>query len=320
MVNFFKAAAAAVLTFASAAQAAAIGNQFSSGYVGSMELKSTSPLTIRYSTSQPNDRNWIGIWPVIDGGGPENQQPGSKPSVKWNYTPGLDGTITIPTDGLVSDDYKAYFLSEDQYTWQAAPIQFGLNKGYAGSLKVNTGYPIRIDYSTSQPNERNWIGIYFASGGGPDSGVQVDQNSVRWIYAPESQGSVTFSADGLGDGVYKAFFLSNDSYRSIASPQIFAQGNAVFQGVLAVDPSQDYFTFRYTTQKAAAKNWIGIWRAGEGPDGQSGVSSSLVWEYVTEARGVKKVDGSKLPSGQYQAYLLSNDKYTWLASPIAIHK
>ncbi|KAJ3495153.1 hypothetical protein NLG97_g3598 [Lecanicillium saksenae] len=320
MVNFFRAAAAALMSFAGAAQAAAIGNQLSSGYVGSMKLQSTSPLTIRYSTSQPSDRNWIGVWPTVNGGGPENQRQGVNASSKWTYTPGLDGTVTIPTDGLAAGDYTAYFLADDKYTWQAAPIQFGLDKSYPGSIKVTPGYPISIDYSTSQPNEHNWIAIYFASGGGPDAGAQVDEHSIRWYYAPDSQGTITIPADGLGDGVYKAFFLSNDGYQSIASPQIFSLGNAVFPGALAVDYTMDTFTFRYTTQKAAAKNWIGVWRINEGPDDQGSGPGSLVWEYTPEARGVKKVDGSQLPSGQYKAYLLANDGRSWLASSLIIHK
>ncbi|KAJ2978356.1 hypothetical protein NQ176_g3863 [Zarea fungicola] len=112
MVNFFKAAVAgALLAFAGAAQAAAIGNQLASGYQGSIEVQSTNPLTIHYSTSQPDDKNWVGIYSV-NGGGPDNQTPVS-PALKWAYTSGLSGTVTIPTDGLASGDYKAYFLARD---------------------------------------------------------------------------------------------------------------------------------------------------------------------------------------------------------------
>lgn len=322
MVNIFKAAAAGLLAFISTAQAASVGNQFSSGYVGSLKLDNSNPLTVRYSTSQPNDKNWIGIWPVVDGGGPVNQVQGSKPSVKWNYAPGLDGLMTIPTDGVASGDYNVYFLGHDGYTWQAAPLQVPINKGFSGSIDVTPGYPIKIHYRTSQPNEHNWIALYFAAGGGPDSGAQVDQNSVRWVYAPNSEGDVTFGSYGLGDGVYKAYFLGNDGYGSIASPQIFSQGNAVFKGVLALDPDWAQFTFRYTTQRPGDKNWIGIWPKGLGPVDPSGNggSGSLVWEYAKDTHGVLKVDGSKLGSGEYSAYFLENDNYKWLASPIEIAK
>lgn len=320
MVNFFRAAVAGVLAFAGAAQAAAVGNQFASGYPGSIEVKLTSPLTIRYSTSQPDDKNWIGIYPAVDGGGPDNQQEGTKASVKWAYASGLDGTVTIPTDGLPGGDYKAYFLARDAYIWQGAPVQFSLDKTYPGTVKATSGYPIRVEYSTSKPNENNWVGIYFAAGGGPDTGANNGSASVRWAYAGEAQGSVEIPTDGFGDGVYKAYLLANDGYESLASPQIFAQGNAVFKGAIAVDYAAGSFTFQYTTQRAAAKNWIGIWPYGQGPDSQSGVGASLVWEYATDALGVKKVDASKLASGQYQAFFLANDGYSWLASPITIHK
>ncbi|MCQ9255634.1 hypothetical protein NQ103_09235, partial [Vibrio parahaemolyticus] len=117
-----------------------------------------------------------------------------------------------------------------------------------------------------------------------------------------------------------AYLLADNGYESLASPQIFAQGNAVFKGALVVDYAADAFTFHYTTQRAAANNWIGIWPAGHGPDSQTGVGASLAWEYAAEGRGVKKVDARKLASGQYQAFFLASDKYNWLASPIAIHK
>ncbi|TQV94352.1 hypothetical protein V2A60_002612 [Cordyceps javanica] len=320
MVNFFRAAAAGVLALAAAVQAAAVGNQLAAGYPGSIQVQSTSPLTIRYSTSQPDDRNWIGIYAAVDGGGPDDQQLGAKPSLKWVYAGGLSGTATIPTDGLPGGDYKAYFLARDGYLWQGAPVQFSLGKTFPGALSVSGGYPIRVQYSTSQPGATNWVGVYFAAGGGPDTGA-VNQSAVRWAYAGEAQGSVEIPADGLGDGVYKAFLLADNGYTSLASPQIFTQGNAVFKGALAVDyAAADTFSFRYTTQRPAAKNWIGIWRYGEGPDSQERAGAYLAWEYAADGLGAKTVDGSKLPSGQYQAFFLANDGYKWLASPITIRK
>ncbi len=320
MVNFFKAAAASVLAFAGAAQAAAVGNQLAAGYPGSIEVQSSSPLTIRYSTSQPDDKNWIGIYPAVNGGGPDNQELGPKPSVKWAYASGLDGVVTIPTDGLAGGDYKAYFLARDSYIWQGAPVQFSLDRKYPGDMKVTSGYPIRIQYSTSRPNANNWIGIYFASGGGPDTGEVSGNASIRWTYAGEAQGSVEIPTDGFGDGLYKAFFLADNGYESLAAPAIFTQGNAVFKGAIAVDPAVAPFTFSYTTQRPGAKNWIGLWPYGQGPDEQKAVAASPAWEYVTEGRDRKTVDASKLPSGDYQAFLLANDGYNWLASPINIRK
>lgn len=321
MVNFFKAAVAGVLAFAGAAQAAAIGNQLASGYQGSIEVQSTNPLTIHYSTSQPDDKNWIGIYSV-NGGGPDNQTPVSQ-ALKWAYTSGLSGTVTIPTDGLASGDYKAYFLARDGYLWEGAPVQFSLNKSYPGSITVTPGYPIRVQYSTSQANANNWIGIYFAAGGGPDNGTETtvgDPSSIRWAYAGGASGNLEIPVDGLGDGVYKAFFLANGGYQSLAAPQIFSLGNAVFPGALAVDYSQATFTFRYTTQRANDQNWIGVYPAGQGPDSQSQVGAALAWGWAKESRGDLKIPGDKLAAGQYQAYLLAKNGYNWLASPISIHK
>ncbi|OAA69888.1 hypothetical protein ISF_03158 [Cordyceps fumosorosea ARSEF 2679] len=323
MVNLFRAAAAGVLALVvGAAQAApAVANQLAAGYPGSISVSSTSPLAIRYSTSQPDDRNWVGIWASVNGGGPDNQQVGAQPSRKWAYASGLDGTVTLPTDGLAAGDYTAYFLARDGYNWMAAPVQFSLGgSGGGGALKVTGGYPIRIQYNTSQPNANNWLGIYFAAAGGPDTG-SVGDPAVRWAYAGDAQGTVEIPTDGLGDGLYKAFLLADGGYASLAQPQIFTQGNAVFRGVLAVDyAAKTAFSFRYTTQKPGAKNWIGVWAYGKGPDGQEAVGQALAWEYATEARATLTVDVSKLPAGQYQAFLLADDKYNWLASPIAIHK
>lgn len=328
MVNFFRAAAASVLALASAVQAAAVvgrapqrqGNALSSGYNGNIEVKSTSPLQIRYSTSSPDDKNWIGIYSAL-GGGPDNQSHDQN-ALKWKYTPGLSGVAEIDTDGLAGGEYKAYFLARDGYSWQAAPVEFTLNKSYGGTLKVTPGYPIKVEYSTDSPNAHNWVGIYFAAGGGPDNGTITsgDSNSIRWQYAPDAQGSFEISTDGLGDGVYKAFLLANDQYQSLATPQIFSLGNAVFHGVIAVDYGRTQFTFRYTTQQPADNNWIGIYPKGQGPDSQSQVQGSLAWDWAKEQRGSLTVPGDKLANGEYQAYLLAKGGYSWLASPVTIHK
>lgn len=320
MVNFFKAAAAGVLAFAGAVQAAAIGNQFAGGYQGSIEVKSTNPLQIRYSTSQPDPKNWIGIYSAADGG-PDDQKH-AKDSLKWAYAPDLEGTVTIPTDGLPAGDYKAYFLARDKYTWQAAPVQFSLEKDWSGAIKVTSGYPIRVQYSTSHPNSNNWIGIYFASGGGPDAGNATtgDYFSIRWVYAGDSQGVVEIPADGVGDGVYKAFFLADNGYESLASPQIFTQGNAVFPGAIAVDYGRTSFTFRYTTQRPDDQNWIGIYPYGQGPDSQSQVGASPAWDWAKSSRDALTVPADKLASGRYQAFFLAKNGYKWLASPITISK
>lgn len=81
-----------------------------------------------------------------------------------------------------------------------------------------------FDYSTPTANAKNWIGIYHASGGGPDNEKQ-DQPSLRWKYAPKSKGTITIDAPVGARGKYKAYFLANDGYKWLANPiEITASG------------------------------------------------------------------------------------------------
>ncbi|KAH7128102.1 Endonuclease/exonuclease/phosphatase [Dendryphion nanum] len=91
-----------------------------------------------------------------------------------------------------------------------------------------------FEYSTTKPNSKNWIGIYHASGGGPDNQKQV-QPSLRWKYTPGSKGTIQIDAPIGARGKFKAYFLANDGYQWIASPiEITAKGD----GPGAGDPSE----------------------------------------------------------------------------------
>ncbi|OHE95068.1 endonuclease/exonuclease/phosphatase family [Colletotrichum orchidophilum] len=74
-----------------------------------------------------------------------------------------------------------------------------------------------FSYSTVEADAKNWIGIYPASGGGPENQTFVEPSLV-WGYAPEAEGTVKIEGSGLVPGDYRAFFLAMDGYAWLASP------------------------------------------------------------------------------------------------------
>ncbi|KAF2870686.1 Endonuclease/exonuclease/phosphatase [Massariosphaeria phaeospora] len=82
-----------------------------------------------------------------------------------------------------------------------------------------------FEYTTSKPKSKNWIGIYHATGGGPDEEEQV-QPSLKWEYAPGEKGSVRIDAPAGAGGKYKAYFLADDGYKWLAEPIEFNTGNS----------------------------------------------------------------------------------------------
>jgi endonuclease/exonuclease/phosphatase family metal-dependent hydrolase len=86
-----------------------------------------------------------------------------------------------------------------------------------GSLSLASNKESFIfDYSTPKANSKNWIGIYHATGGGPDGEKQVSP-ALRWAYAQDAKGSLTIESP-VGGGKFKAYFLADDGYKWIATP------------------------------------------------------------------------------------------------------
>ncbi|CAG9989710.1 unnamed protein product [Clonostachys byssicola] len=110
-----------------------------------------------------------------------------------------------------------------------------------GSLSLVDGETkFTFDYATSAADSKNWIGIYHASGGGPEDEVMVSP-SLKWGYAPESKGRLTIDASGLDAGKYKAFFLEKDGYKWLANPIEIA---------IAGTSKASFLTDKYTTHNA----------------------------------------------------------------------
>lgn len=103
-------------------------------------------------------------------------------------------------------------------TIEAGSQQMSVVRNPAASLlQNNDGQPFTFDYSTSQPHAKNWVGLYHASGGGPDNESFVSPSLV-WEYAPDTDGSVHLPVDSLQAGDYQAYFLAQDGYQWLADP------------------------------------------------------------------------------------------------------
>ncbi|KHN95534.1 exonuclease III [Metarhizium album ARSEF 1941] len=189
-----------------------------------------------------------------------------------------------------------------------------------GSLALASASPLELRYTTSAPSPRNWVGLYYASGGGPDNG-ELDQPSIRWSYAPGAQGSVKFDNDGLGPGEYKAYFLADDKYKSLAAAVRFSLGESSrYPGSISVDYSRTPINVKYTTTRPGAKNWIGLYSAdGGGPVDQVQVQPSLAWEWAPERVGEVTLSSKNLSPGEYRVFFLADGGYTWLSQPVNAH-
>ncbi|KAH7133836.1 Endonuclease/exonuclease/phosphatase [Dactylonectria macrodidyma] len=110
--------------------------------------------------------------------------------------------------------FSSRFLAATSALWTA----FSFSSVQADSLEAVEGQAaLTFKYSTSKPNAKNWIGVYYSTGGGP-----VDQEYVSgalvWDYIVDSQGTITLPSSNLEPGQYTAFFLANGGYKWLADP------------------------------------------------------------------------------------------------------
>lgn len=192
---------------------------------GNIDVSSTTPITIQYTTTKPNAKNWIGMY-YASGGGPENEEEEKgHDSVSWKYAPESQGSVVLDTSTLPDGKYKVFFLANDGYNWIATPVEVTLGKsnGYFGEFRLDyKKKELTFTYSTTQPNDHNWIGVYYAYGGGPEHDSKEDA-SLAWIYAPGEQGTVTVNATALDrDCPYKAFYLANNQYKWVSPPVLLS--------------------------------------------------------------------------------------------------
>jgi hypothetical protein len=179
-----------------------------------------------------------------------------------------------------------------------------------GGTSFALGSSVTFDYTASSVNAENWVGVYQASQA-PSAGV----GSAVWGYAPDASGSVTLSTSDLDPGVtYEAWLLYDDEYGEMSSGVTFtvtATGTITIDGSSSVVDGKS-ITFDYTASPANAENWIGIYSPGQTP----GDVSSTVWTYTPDASGSATFSTAALAPGAYEAYLLYDNAYGELASPV----
>jgi sugar lactone lactonase YvrE len=124
---------------------------------------------------------------------------------------------------------------------------------------------------------------------------------------------VTLSTADLDPGVtYEAWLLYE--YGEMSAGVTFT---VTASGTIAIDGSASVvdgksITFDYTADPANAENWIGIYSPGQVP----GDASSTIWTYTPDASGAATFSTAALAPGTYQAYLLYDNAYGELASPV----
>ena len=92
-----------------------------------------------------------------------------------------------------------------------------------GNITYDTKLPgATFQYNTTKPDGENWIGVWFAFGGGPDN-QQKDEEPLAFRKATDGEGTVFFNASSTDPGAYKAYFLDKD-YKWLADPVTFSVG------------------------------------------------------------------------------------------------
>ncbi len=183
--------------------------------------------------------------------------------------------------------------------------------------------PIVVSFSGGPGNTKDWIGIY------PDGVTPGSQNSTRWNYVDGTQGgnsglkegSVLFPTGLSFGGVWKAFFLLNDGYEVLAETSftVLEPGSPLVHMGGRSYPVGQAISVTFTNGPANPKDWIGIYPAGEIPDGSP---AATLWSYGDGTQGgtagvgagtITFAGGLNVP-GDYVAFLLRDDGYEVLAS------
>jgi hypothetical protein len=183
--------------------------------------------------------------------------------------------------------------------------------------------PIVISFSGGPGNKLDWIGVY------PDGVVPGSVGSTIWNYVDGTktgatgytEGSVLFNTGLAFGGTWKAFLLKNDGYEvlgetaftvlEVGSPLVHVDRRTYLPG--------ETIAVTFTNGPANAKDWIGIYPAGETPDG---TPPATIWNYVDGtqsgatglAAGTVSFAAGLSAPGNYVAFLLRDDGYEIISS------
>lgn len=183
--------------------------------------------------------------------------------------------------------------------------------------------PIVVSFADGPGNPKDWVGIY------PTEIVPGSVGSTIWNYVDGTQGGNTGLKEGtitFGNGLalagdWVAYLLLNDGYTTLTTNtfKVVDPGTPLVRIGQRVYSTGQAITVTFTNGPAAAKDWVGIYKAGQTPGG--GTPSTL-WNYVdgTQTGATGRADGTvSFPSGlseagDYIVHLLANDGYDILAS------
>jgi len=200
----------------------------------------------------------------------------------------------------------------------------------ASSASVVQGATITFNYSTpaATVNSENWVGLYSNPGKGPVNQTYVGA-STAYDWAPSQSGTASFSTAALTPGNYIAYFLYDNGYTWLAQPVTFtvtaASGSTspTTTGTLSASVSSVVqgatITFNYSTPAATvnSENWVGLYsNPGDGPVNQTYVGASTIWNWTASESGTTSFNTASLSPGNYIAYYLYDNGYTWLAQPV----
>lgn len=184
--------------------------------------------------------------------------------------------------------------------------------------------PIVISFAGGPGNKKDWIGVY------PDGEIpDGNPGSTIWNYVDGTQagntgfteGSILFGTGLNSAGAWKAFLLKNDGYEILAETAftVLEPGSPLVHVDKRIYQPAEAISVTFTNGPANAKDWVGIYPAGEVPDGNP---PSAIWIYADGSSGgaagvaagtVTFVGGLTVP-GNYVAYLLRDDGYEQIAS------
>ncbi len=269
-------------------------------------------------TGSTDSKDWIGIYNVGDMPDPDN---GGVGSIIWQYANGSGqaGSATVTPSGtvtfdgvLASGNYEVHLFCCDGYTILATST-FTVEGATPSQIYPNNfpleGGTVSFIYAGGPGNSTDWIGIY-APGTVPGT-----DPSIMFQYTTGTEGELVFDIAGiLTPGTYEAYFFCCDIYTILASTT-FTVYEVKTPSLAPVGTLNETLplTFAFTGGTGSVSDWVGIYPAGEVPDGDP---ASISYVYVGGANGEVTFDPiAELVEGTfYDAHLFCCDGYDILAS------
>jgi hypothetical protein len=186
------------------------------------------------------------------------------------------------------------------------------------------GEPIAASFSGGPGNKLDWVGVYpegIIPSGNPPSTIWKYVDNTQGGATGFSEGTVTFPGGLNFAGPWTAFFLLNDGYEILAQTTF----NVVDPSASLVRSNKrkyvtgEAITITFTNGPANPKDWIGIYKEGEIPDGDP-ASTAYLYVDGTQGGAAGVANGSVTfatglaNAGNYVAFFLLNDGYDVLAS------